>query len=39
MQIQANLGSTIAMAFDECVENPADIRVCQKRPAPARLAG
>ena len=23
MQIQANLGSTIAMAFDECVENPA----------------
>ncbi len=24
MQIQANLGSTIAMAFDECVENPAD---------------
>lgn len=22
MQIQANLGSTIAMAFDECVENP-----------------
>lgn len=24
MRIQANLGSTIAMAFDECVENPAD---------------
>jgi len=23
MKIQANLGSTIAMAFDECVENPA----------------
>lgn len=23
MQIQANLGSTIAMAFDECVQNPA----------------
>ena len=23
MQIQANLGSTIAMAFDECVEHPA----------------
>ena len=23
MQIQANLGSTITMAFDECVENPA----------------
>lgn len=25
MQIQSNLGSTIAMAFDECVENPAQI--------------
>ena len=24
MQIQANLGSTVAMAFDECVENPAE---------------
>ena len=24
MQIQSNLGSTVAMAFDECVENPAD---------------
>ena len=24
IQIQANLGSTIAMAFDECVENPAE---------------
>jgi queuine tRNA-ribosyltransferase len=24
MQIQANLGSTIAMAFDECVANPAE---------------
>ncbi len=24
MQIQANLGSDIAMAFDECVENPAE---------------
>ncbi len=24
MQIQANLGATIAMAFDECVENPAE---------------
>lgn len=23
MRIQANLGSTIAMAFDECIENPA----------------
>ena len=23
MQIQSNLGSTLAMAFDECVENPA----------------
>ena len=24
MRIQANLGSTIAMAFDECVQNPAE---------------
>ncbi len=24
MQIQSNLGSTIAMGFDECVENPAE---------------
>ncbi len=24
MQIQANLGSTIAMAFDECMQNPAE---------------
>lgn len=24
MQIQSNLGSTIAMAFDECIENPAE---------------
>ncbi len=24
MQVQSNLGSTIAMAFDECVENPAE---------------
>ena len=26
MRIQSNLGSTIAMAFDECVENPAEYR-------------
>ena len=26
MKIQANLGSTIAMAFDECVANPAEYR-------------
>lgn len=26
MQIQVNLGSTIAMAFDECVENPAEYK-------------
>ncbi len=25
MQIQSNLGSTIAMAFDECIENPAPL--------------
>ncbi len=29
MQIQANLGSTIAMAFDECVENPAQYAYSQ----------
>ena len=26
MRIQAHLGSTIAMAFDECMENPAEYR-------------
>ena len=26
MQIQSNLGSTIAMAFDECVENPSEYK-------------
>ena len=30
MQIQANLGSTIAMAFDECVENPAEYSYAKK---------
>ena len=30
MQIQANLGSTIAMAFDECVENPAKYEYSRK---------
>ena len=29
MRIQSNLGSDIAMAFDECVENPATYPVCQ----------
>lgn len=29
MRIQANLGSTIAMAFDECMENPAEYRYAQ----------
>ncbi|MCD8219380.1 MAG: tRNA guanosine(34) transglycosylase Tgt [Ruminococcus sp.] len=29
MQIQSNLGSTIAMAFDECVENPAPLEYVQ----------
>ncbi len=33
MQIQSNLGSTIAMAFDECVENP-----CEKEYARASVA-
>ncbi|MCR5016009.1 MAG: tRNA guanosine(34) transglycosylase Tgt [Ruminococcus sp.] len=30
MQIQSNLGSTIAMAFDECVENPATYEYAAK---------
>lgn len=30
MQIQSNLGSTIAMAFDECVENPSPLEYVQK---------
>ncbi len=29
MQIQSNLASTIAMAFDECVENPAPHKYCK----------
>ena len=30
MQIQSNLGSTIAMAFDECIENPSPYRYCEE---------
>ena len=30
MQIQSNLASTIAMAFDECVENPAEYDYAKK---------
>lgn len=30
MRIQSNLGSTIAMAFDECVENPATYEYSKK---------
>lgn len=30
MQIQSNLGSTIAMAFDECVANPAEYEYAKK---------
>ena len=30
MQIQSNLASTIAMAFDECVENPATHAYCKQ---------
>ena len=37
MQIQANLGSTIAMAFDECVENPAEYEYAKN--SCARTAG
>jgi len=33
MQIQSNLGSTIAMAFDECVENPATYDYVKKSAA------
>ena len=33
MQIQANLGSTIAMAFDECVENPSTHEYVEKSSA------
>ena len=30
MQIQSNLGSTIAMVFDECIENPAEYEYTRK---------
>ena len=30
MQIQSKLGSTIAMAFDECVENPASYKYAKE---------
>jgi queuine tRNA-ribosyltransferase len=30
MQIQSNIASTIAMAFDECVENPAEYEYAKK---------
>lgn len=30
MRIQSHLGSTIAMAFDECVENPAEYKYAKK---------
>ena len=30
MQIQSNLASTIAMAFDECIENPAEYKYVEK---------
>ena len=30
MQIQSNLASTIAMAFDECIENPATHQYCKQ---------
>ena len=30
MQIQSNLGSTIAMAFDECIENPSPYEYVKK---------
>ncbi|MDR2909576.1 MAG: tRNA guanosine(34) transglycosylase Tgt [Oscillospiraceae bacterium] len=30
MRIQSNLGSTIAMAFDECIENPAEYKYTER---------
>ena len=30
MQIQSKLGSDIAMAFDECIENPAEYTYVQQ---------
>ena len=39
MQIQSNLGSDIAMAFDECVENPAPYDYVQGLLRSARPAG
>ena len=30
MQIQSHLGSTIAMAFDECVKNPATLKYAKE---------
>ena len=30
MHIQSNLASTIAMAFDECIENPAEYNYVKK---------
>ncbi|MBQ2613850.1 MAG: tRNA guanosine(34) transglycosylase Tgt [Clostridia bacterium] len=30
MQIQSNLGSTIAMAFDECIENPCERKYAEE---------
>ena len=30
MQIQSNLASTIAMAFDECIENPAEYKYVEQ---------
>ena len=38
MRIQSNLGSDIAMAFDECVENPAKYSTL-RHPVSARRAG
>lgn len=38
MRIQSNLGSTIAMAFDECVENPAEYQYASN-PVPEQCDG
>ena len=39
MRIQANLGSDIAMAFDECVEDSSTTRICPAAPATEPIAG
>lgn len=39
MQIQSHLGSTIAMAFDECVKNPATLKYAKEACESVHFAG